>query len=142
LARPHLFQPLLAKHARDHRLVNRSRSLVLAAVVEPAFDSPSRRKGLLGRRTLPLDMVIAIAPSNAIHTFGMQFPIDVLFITRDGRVVKRVFALKARRLAVAVRAFAVLEFAAGHPGVGTTQVGDQLALEESAPASPAHSNKA
>lgn len=141
MARPHLFQPLLAKHARDHRLVNRSRSLVLAAVVEPAFDSQSRRKGLLGRRTLPLDTVIAIAPSNAIHTFGMQFPIDVLFITRDGRVVKRVLSLKARRLAVAVRAFAVLEFAAGHPGVGATQVGDQLTLEESAPPPPVHSNK-
>ncbi len=134
MARPHLFQPLLRKHARAHRLVNRSRQLVLAAVVEPAFDSRSRRTGLLGRRTLPFDTALAIAPSNAIHTFGMQFPLDVLFISRDGKVVKRVLALKARRIAVAPRAFAVLEFAAGHPGVDATRVGDLLGVEETDPA--------
>ena len=129
MARPHLFQPLLAKNAPPHRLLNRTRDLVLAAHVEPAFDSGARRTGLLGRQTLPPDRVLAIAPSNAIHTFGMQFPIDVLFVRRDGTVVKRVLALKARRLSAAVRAFAVLEFAAGHPGVAQTSVGDVLAVD-------------
>jgi uncharacterized protein len=130
MAKPHLFQPLLAKHARVHRLVNRTRAFVLAAAVEPAFDSVSRRTGLLGRRTLPFDIVLAIAPTNAIHTFGMQFPLDVLFINRTGTVVKRVLGLQARRIAVAPRAFAVLEFGAGHPAVEATRVGDQLAVED------------
>jgi uncharacterized membrane protein (UPF0127 family) len=130
MAKPHLFQPLLAKQARAHRLVNCTRAFVLAAVIEPAFESLSRRTGLLGRQTLPFDTVLAIAPSNAIHTFGMQFPLDVLFINRSGMVVKRSLALKARRLAVASRAFAVLEFAAGHPGVEATRIGDQLGVEE------------
>ncbi|HXW08902.1 MAG TPA: DUF192 domain-containing protein, partial [Vicinamibacterales bacterium] len=98
--------------------------------VEPAFDSRSRRQGLLGRPSLPADTVLAIAPSNAVHTFGMQFPIDVLFIRRDGRVLKRVQYLNARRIAVAWRAFAVLEFAAGSPGVASTMVDDRLEIEE------------
>ena len=59
----------------------------------------------------------------------MQFPIDVLFIRRDGTVVKRVLNLKARRIAVAWRAFAVLEFAAGSLAVAETKVGDRLELE-------------
>jgi uncharacterized protein len=124
----HVFQALLAENAGGHRLLNRSRDLLLAAIVEPAFESSTRRKGLLGRRALPFNSVLAIAPSNAIHTFGMQFALDLLFISREGKVVKRVLNLKARRVSAALRAFAVLEFAAGHPGVKATQVGDQLVL--------------
>jgi uncharacterized protein len=131
VSRPHLFAPLLAGGPRTHRLVNRTRDLVVAARIEAAFDSRARRKGLLGRQFLPSDVVLAIAPSNGVHTFGMQFPIDVLFVTRDGTVVKRVLSLKARRLSASWRAFAVLEFAAGNPGVAVTQTGDRLAVEES-----------
>lgn len=135
MPKPHIFQQLLARPDSSHRLVNRSRGFVLAARVEPAFDSATRRKGLLGRSNLPRDTVLAIAPSNAVHTFGMQFPIDVLFIRRDGVVVKRVLNLKARRIAAALRAFAVLEFAAGLDVVETTQVGDRLEIEAGEPLS-------
>ena len=58
----------------------------------------------------------------------MQFPIDVLFVRRDGLVVKRVLNLKARRIAVAWRAFAVLEFATGSSAVAATKVGDVLEI--------------
>ena len=78
---------------------------------------------------MPAGTVMAIAPSNAVHTYGMQFPIDVLFIRRDGVVVKRALHVKSRRIAFAWGAFAVLEFAAGVPAVEATQVGDRLELE-------------
>ena len=120
---------MLARPKAPHRLVNRSRGLILATRVEPAFDSRTRRRGLLGRTSLPADTALAIAPSNAVHTFGMRFPIDVLFVRRDGLVIKRVRHLKPRRIAAALRAFAVLEFAADHEGVAATEVGDRLAIE-------------
>ena len=129
MARPHLFQPLLARSPLDWRLVNSTRDVTLAGRIEAAFDSESRRKGLLGRQALAPDAVLAIAPSNAIHTFGMQFPIDVLFISRDGRVLKRLLALKARRIAISLRAFAVLEFAAGNAAVAVTRAGDRLGFQ-------------
>jgi uncharacterized membrane protein (UPF0127 family) len=110
------------------QLVNRTRDLVLATRLEPALDSASRRKGLLGRTGLSASEAIAIAPSNAVHTFGMKFPIDILFVGRDGTVRKRVIALGARRIAVSFRAFAVLELAANHPGVAQTEVGDVLVV--------------
>ena len=116
------------------RLVTRTRDFALAARLEPAFDSRARRRGLLGRQALSPDTALAIAPSNAIHTFGMQFPIDVLFISRHGTVIKRVLALEPRRISAALGAFAVLEFAAGHPGVAATEKGDQLAVETENPA--------
>ena len=129
MARPHIFAPLLARNAGPHRLVNRTRGLVLTQNVEGAFDSRARRTGLLGRDSLPHDTVLAIAPSNAVHTFGMRFAIDLLYVRRDGAVVKRVLALQPRRISAALSAFAVLEFGAGHPGVRGTAVGDELVLE-------------
>ena len=128
MAKSHIFGPLLGRSWRPHRLLNYTKDLILAEHIEAAFDSATRRKGLLGRDTLPEDTVIAIAPSNAIHTFGMRFTIDVLFISREGVVVKRVLDLKPRRAAATLAAFAVLEFGAAHPGVRSTEVGDRLTL--------------
>jgi hypothetical protein len=58
------------------------------AVVVPhltlAIDSASRRKGLLGREGLPEESGLIIAPSTAVHTFFMRFPIDIVFLTREG----------------------------------------------------------
>jgi uncharacterized membrane protein (UPF0127 family) len=59
----------------------------------------------------------------------MQFPIDVVFIRRDGQVVKCVRNVVPRRITAAWGAFAVLEFAAGSEEVAVTQPGDQLAVE-------------
>jgi uncharacterized protein len=129
MAASHFLGPLLRDASVPKRLVNKSRDIVLATHVEGALDSQSRKKGLLGRTSLPADHALIIAPSNAVHMFGMQFPIDVLFARRDGEVVKRVIALQRRRIAVAWRGFAAIELAAHHPGVAQTQVGDRLAIE-------------
>jgi uncharacterized membrane protein (UPF0127 family) len=131
MARPHVFEPLLRDSAGCYRLINRTNGIVLAEAVETAFDSRSRRTGLLGRETLGTDAVLAIAPCNAVHTFGMRFPIDVVFVTRAGHVTKRVQGLRPGRIAASLSAFAVLEFAAGHPAVAATAVGDRLAVDTS-----------
>lgn len=111
------------------RLLNVTRGVVLAEQVEPALDSATRRRGLLGRDSLEARTAIVIAPSSAIHTIGMRFPIDVLFVARDGRVLKRVTGLKRWRMSAHLRAFAVIEFCADHPGVRETQPGDLLSVE-------------
>jgi uncharacterized membrane protein (UPF0127 family) len=125
---PHLFEPLLGHPDCSYGLVNQSRGVVLAARIETAFDSQSRRRGLLGRSDLPRGTVLAIAPSNAVHTFGMRFPIDILFIGRGGLVLKCVRNLRPGRIAAAWGAFAVLEFAAGAAALSATQPGDRLDL--------------
>src|SRR5687767_13464003 len=128
MPKPHLFQPILNYPQLPHRLVNVTRGVVLATQIEPAFDSNTRRRGLLGRSHLPCGTVLAIAPSNAVHTFKMRFPIDVVFIRRDGRVVKYVRNVVPGRITAAWGAFAVLEFAVGCEEVSLTQKGDQFAL--------------
>lgn len=47
-----------------------------------------RTKGLLGKKHLPSDEGILLQPCNSIHTFFMQFPIDLVFIDSAGRVTR------------------------------------------------------
>jgi uncharacterized protein len=100
----------------------------LADRLEAAFDSPSRNKGLLGRDSLPEGQALILAPCNSIHTFFMRFSIDVLFMARDGRVLKLARALPRWRIAFSWRASAVVELPAGAIERSDTQVGDLLEL--------------
>ena len=118
--------PLLRKSAGTLSLRDARRGAVLACRVETAFDSTTRRRGLLGRESLESGSVLVIAPCNAIHTFSMRFPIDVAFATREGRIVKVLADLRPWRIGVAWRAYAVLEFPAGTLARAGTQPGDDL----------------
>ena len=82
------FSPVLRTPAAKHRLVNQRNGVIVAEAVVAAFDSASRRRGLLGLDAMPAGQALIIAPSNAIHTWSMRFAIDVAFITRSGRIVK------------------------------------------------------
>jgi hypothetical protein len=86
---------------------------LLASRVEFALDSQSRRRGLLGRDAFDRGSAIVIAPCSAIHTFFMRFAIDVVFVARDGKVLKTYTAVPRRRIAFSLAAFAVIEFPAG-----------------------------
>ena len=110
---------------------------VLATRVEAAFDSASRKRGLLGRTGLDAGHALVIAPCNGIHTFGMQFPIDVIFVARDGRVLKTRRAMPARRIAAAMKAFATIEMAAGSIDAAALAVGDRVAVVTTSPGSTA-----
>jgi uncharacterized membrane protein (UPF0127 family) len=136
VAQPHFLSRLLDGSDQSYSLTNESTQEVIASRVEPAFDSQTRRRGLLGRDDLSPEIAFVIAPTNAVHTFGMRFPIDLLFVARSGKVVKRVVALKRGRIAAALRAFAVIEFHANHPGVAATKVGDRLKVTPAAPRTP------
>ena len=60
----------------------------------------------------------------------MRFAIDVAFVSKDGRVLKVRRAVPPRRIAVALRAFAVIELPAGALERSDTKPGDKLQLEE------------
>jgi len=120
--------PLLREPAVARRLVNVRTGQVVARELLTAFDSASRRKGLLGRDSLPEGAAMLIAPSNAVHTFFMRFPIDVAFLARDGRVLKVRHAVPARRMTAAIRAYAVAELPAGTLERADVRAGDTLAL--------------
>ncbi len=126
--RPSFLDPLLKDPRGAWVLRNERTSGVVASTIECAFDSASRRRGLLGRAALPDDAAIIIAPCNSIHTFFMQFSIDVAFVARDGHIVRVSRAVSAWRIRAALRAFAVVELAAGALERTDTKESDRLRL--------------
>jgi uncharacterized membrane protein (UPF0127 family) len=120
--------PLLRKSSGDCTLVNGRSGVVLADRLIPAFDSATRRTGLLQHGELPERSAMIIAPSNAIHTFFMKFPIDVAFVGRDGVVRKIREAVAPWRMSAALRAYAVIELRAGALRQANTVIGDTLVI--------------
>jgi uncharacterized membrane protein (UPF0127 family) len=118
--------PLLQAGSALLVLTNARHGGTVARTVLTAFDSASRRRGLLRHDFLPESTALVIAPSNAIHTFSMRFAIDAAFVARDGRVVKIRRDMPPRRIAAAWRAYAVVELAAGELARSDTEVGDVL----------------
>jgi uncharacterized membrane protein (UPF0127 family) len=122
--------PLLRAGRPPCSLVNGRNDRVIARTVTPAFDSASRRRGLLRQDFMPEDSALIIAPSNAIHTFFMRFAIDVAFVCRAGRVLKLRRALPPWRVAAAFGAFAVIELPVGALDRSGVLPGDTLSVAE------------
>jgi len=92
-------------------------------------DSPwPRMRGLLGRRGLESGEGLLLKPAGSVHTFFMRFSIDVVFLSREGDVLKVARALPAWRLAGARRAKAALELGADEADRRGISVGTRLDL--------------
>ena len=125
---PHFLGPLLNAPAAGFCLRNQRTGEVLADRLLPALDSASRKTGLLKHTALGDGEAMIIAPSNAVHTWFMKFDLDLLFVGRDGRVVKTRAGVKPWRMSAALRAFAVIEMRSGTLAVRETLPGDLLEL--------------
>jgi uncharacterized membrane protein (UPF0127 family) len=89
----------------------------------------ARMRGLLGRSGLSSGEGLLLRPAGSVHTAFMRFPIDVVFLDRDSRVLKVAAELAPWRTAACRGARAVLELPAGEanrqglrPGVSLAQV--------------------
>jgi uncharacterized membrane protein (UPF0127 family) len=122
----HFLRPLLAKSGGPFILRNLRTGLPVATILELAFDSASRKRGLLGREGLPPGHALIIAPSSMVHTFFMRFPIDILVVARDGRVLKARRNVPSRRIVGTVIGFAAIELAANELDRSATEPGDRL----------------
>ena len=104
-----------------------ARGRTVAEMVGVAETPSSRRRGLLGTDALPEDAGLLILPCRQVHTFGMRYPIDAVFLDGEYRVVRVAGSLKPRRFSPLVwRAKAVLELPAGRAERVGIAVGDQL----------------
>ncbi len=109
---------------------NETRNSVLADSVDIADTSAKRRRGLLGRDSLPDGTGLWIVPCESVHTWGMRFPIDVLYLDRKKKVRKLRRVMVPWRVSMCLSAHSVLELPAGVIEKTGTLPGDQLALTE------------
>jgi uncharacterized membrane protein (UPF0127 family) len=109
--------------------VNRNRATTLARRVEKAHTAWSRLKGLLGRRHLPEGEALWLAPCRSVHTFGMGFGIDVLFLDAELRTVGLEENLIPQRVSgIHWKARSVLELPMGTLRRTETRVGDRIEI--------------
>ena len=102
---------------------------MLGEAIDVADTSAKRRTGLLKHTALPAGTGLWIAPCEAVHTFGMKFPIDVVFLSKARKVLKIRKDMPKRRIAMSLRAYSVLELPVGVLESTGTVPGDQLEFD-------------
>ena len=110
------------------RVKNLNSGMVLASRAQLACQGATRRKGLLGRKGLESGEALWILPCEAVHTIGMQFAIDLVYLDRKYKVKKVRSDVGAWRLSACLSAHSVLELPAGTVQATQTRRGDQLEI--------------
>jgi uncharacterized membrane protein (UPF0127 family) len=106
---------------------NRNRESFLGLQVAPADTLWTRLKGLLGRIGLEPDDGIWLVPSRGIHTIGMLFAIDVVYLDAANRVIHLVEHLGPFRISpIRIKCASILELRPRAIYSSNTKVGDEL----------------
>ena len=120
---------------------NRTRNACLATDLSLAATHWTRFRGLMcaAPESFGAGQALWIVPCKGVHTFAMRFPIDVVYLDRDQRIVHLEPDLKPWRLApVRMRAVSVLELPQHTLSSTRTAIGDQVEIatgqQESNPA--------
>jgi hypothetical protein len=110
------------------RISNLTRQTLLADSLEVADSASRRNKGLLGRERLSPGEGLWIVPCEAVHTFGMRFPIDLVYLDRKHRILKTRSHVRPGRLSACLSAHSVIELPSGTVRDTQTVPGDTLAF--------------
>ena len=119
----------LTRPALEFAVHNISQSFTLARRVTVAGAVLPRSKALLKGNRLRRGSGVWIGPCEAIHTFGMKTPVDVLFLDRRFIVCRLLPHLQAERVFVCLAAASVLKLEAGVISRTGTRIGDHLLFE-------------
>jgi uncharacterized membrane protein (UPF0127 family) len=115
------------------RLVARNvtRGTALAECGRVADGAVSRLVGLLRDTQLAHGDGLWIVPCNSIHSFGMKFIFDAIFLDKQQRVVHLMREMKPWRMSpLKFAAHSVLELPAGLIAASATELGDQLEMKK------------
>lgn len=111
-------------------ITDESKGFVVCAEGVLANTFRTRLFGLLGRKSLDPGSGLLIKPSSGVHTFGMSFPIDIVSLDKNLRVLgafENTGAWTIRGLGMKTRS--VLELPAGRIRECRIEPGDQLIVE-------------
>ncbi len=112
---------------------NQTRQSFLGLDVTVADTHLARLVGLLGTRKLGTDGGVWVIPSQGIHTIGMLFPIDVVYLDTEQRVIHLIEHLGRFRIApVRINCQSVLELPARTIYRSQTEIGDELIIRSAA----------
>lgn len=112
------------------RAINSRNGKELAGNLSVADTRWRRLKGLLGERSLSCKEGLWIRPCSVVHTFGMSFPVDLVFLNRQNIVISAITAVPPNRLPpIHVGAYSLLALPVGRIAETGTRLGDLIAVE-------------
>ena len=115
--------------ARRVCVFNLTRQSFLSFGVEVADTQWKRMRGLLGRLRLRADDGVWLVPSQGVHTVGLFFPIDVVYLDANSRAIHLVEHLKPFRISpLKTQSRSVLELPARSIFCSDTKPGDRLII--------------
>lgn len=114
---------------RHGRIYRRKDHRLLLPNVMLATGAWERLRGLLGRAPPGDDEGMLIDPCASVHTLGMRYPIDLVFLSPQWRVTRVFDRLPPLRMAWSWRARRVLELRAGMAAQLPISAGDELVWE-------------
>jgi uncharacterized protein len=115
------------KTKRAYCVFNQTRESFLSLAVTRADNHFARLKGLLGRLRLRSDEGIWLVPSLGIHTIGLLFPIDLVYLDSQNRVIHLVEHLGTFRVSpIRPQSVSVLQLPTRAIYSSQTRVGDHL----------------
>jgi len=110
---------------------NKTRETFVATEAKVADSYVTRLVGLLGKtkRWAQLGKGLWIVPSRGVHTIGMLFPIDLVFLSKEKEVVYVEEHVRPFRISkVSLKAMSVLELPPHTIYRSRTQVGDRFEI--------------
>jgi uncharacterized membrane protein (UPF0127 family) len=111
------------------RIVNQTRGTTLAENARKAANFLARGRGLMMAPPLPEGGGLIIDPCGSIHMFFMRYPLDILFLNKEGQVVFMYKGIKPWRVGRVVRgAKMAVELPEGAIEQSKTEVGDRVSL--------------
>ena len=109
---------------------NITRNTAIGNAIREASTFLARSRGLLGKDGLAPGEGLWICPCGSIHSLGMRFDIDALFLDRNLKVVGRYDRFRTNRISrVFWNARGVLELPAGTIEKTGTEVGGEIQFE-------------
>jgi uncharacterized protein len=120
----------MSKAIMSVTIVNTTKNTVICMRGTLANTMMLRMVGLLGVKGLEPEAGLLIKPSSGVHTFGMRFPIDIVTLDRNNRVVgtwENIGPWQIRGLSLRTRS--VLELPSGRIKECSIEAGDELAVK-------------
>jgi uncharacterized membrane protein (UPF0127 family) len=114
---------------RTYCVYNQTRECFLSLSVTPADTTFSRLRGLIGRLKLRVDEGLWIVPSCGVHTMGVLFPLDLIYLNESHQVIHLIEHFPRFRISpLRTQASSVLELPTHTIYTSQTQPGDQLLI--------------
>ncbi|MGC2163712.1 MAG: DUF192 domain-containing protein [Silvibacterium sp.] len=123
---PQMHKPM---DRRTYCVYNQTRECFLSLGVAPANTTFARLKGLIGKMRLKLDEGLWVVPSQGVHTLGVFFPLDLIYLNENHQVIHVIEHFPRFRIApLRIKAASVLELPTHTIYSSQTQRGDQLII--------------